>query len=1059
MSKFLSNYNDVTVAPKDVYRDPVEKIRVTQPQALMDTDFEYSLQGTKWETTSMMNNIPSVFTKANEPSFTSTQISSILRVPGPGYVSSLTPINYAANVAPRGSLPLIVGSPEGSNYSGDDFNVFVSLPFNIQFLGQTYSGVYVGSNGYVTFGAGASSYSGWSPTFPALPIIALIPGDRTLTGVRAGYYNGKYVIAFHGGDCCNNPAQGNNYQLHFSPNSNQIDIITESFTVDAGVTPYISDGVTGVYAHQWSLANNTAYRFISAAGASKDVRVTVTAAPTPGFFAGQPIAIKESGAQLAIDGTYLIKSVPSANSFTITTNITPAPGFDYKSNYTTIYTGGFFSGSEVPISSVNRIAGTTKARINFSSPHAMFPGQTLYVVDSSQANANWVGTFEVSSVSSATSVDFFTNFILAFEDSSQLSTGTTLVYVRPNGTAQHRFLDGGVSLTPGGSTPNTQIIRQTRKYFRYQSGKGIEFSTGVVFRPQYDVLNLNLLTNVWTADNPFFELAITLEQDHGFGVPDAFRPGATVKLIDFEVNSGTSPFSNSTEYQVANVVNSKTFVVKIPSPSLLPVFLGITGNLKVQVVGWSDATVRTGMFDDQNGMFFEHDGNKVSVVRRHSVDVGTGLLSCTRNSSTITGTGTKFLNQLREGDYIVIKGCSYMITTINSDTSATIQPDFRTPSETNLKFTKTQEIRVSQGDFSVDNLDGTGPTGYVLDPNTMQMIFMDYSWYGAGKIRYGIRTTNGEKFYFHEMPQNNINTHAYMRSGNLPARFEIQNRSKRCVLRTALTTSSTTLQITDGDASQLPSPGRIVINYETIQYTKGASSGGLTTLNLTRNENGLSSPATASIGDNIWSFNQNCGPTLNHWGVSVIMDGMFDVDKSYLFTASNASAISISANQELPVMSIRLAPSVDNGIGREFGIRNLINRSAITLNSIGLSTTGSFAITAKINAESTQWNTISNWTVAGNGSISQFLDHSVRGTSPFPVAGDIVVSFFADPGTGSSPATTTKDIAMIRDLGNSILGGDKVYPDGPDILTIYARNVGSSAATLRSRISWTEAQG
>jgi UDP-N-acetylmuramate dehydrogenase len=45
-----------------------------------------------------------------------------------------------------------------------------------------------------------------------------------------------------------------------------------------------------------------------------------------------------------------------------------------------------------------------------------------------------------------------------------------------------------------------------------------------------------------------------------------------------------------------------------------------------------------------------------------------------------------------------------------------------------------------------------------------------------------------------------------------------------------------------------------------------------------------------------------------------------------------------------------------------------------------------------------------------------------------------------------------------------ILGGGsnavntEIYPDGPDVLTIVASNVGTETATLVGRVSWTEAQ-
>jgi hypothetical protein len=52
-------------------------MRVSNPQSLIDTDFEYSLQPTKWETVQLQANIPGIYQKANEPAFTAEQITSI----------------------------------------------------------------------------------------------------------------------------------------------------------------------------------------------------------------------------------------------------------------------------------------------------------------------------------------------------------------------------------------------------------------------------------------------------------------------------------------------------------------------------------------------------------------------------------------------------------------------------------------------------------------------------------------------------------------------------------------------------------------------------------------------------------------------------------------------------------------------------------------------------------------------------------------------------------------------------------------------------------------------
>ena len=48
-----------------MYTDPVNRIRTSQPQALIDTDFEYGTQPTKWENLILTNNRPFIFNGPN----------------------------------------------------------------------------------------------------------------------------------------------------------------------------------------------------------------------------------------------------------------------------------------------------------------------------------------------------------------------------------------------------------------------------------------------------------------------------------------------------------------------------------------------------------------------------------------------------------------------------------------------------------------------------------------------------------------------------------------------------------------------------------------------------------------------------------------------------------------------------------------------------------------------------------------------------------------------------------------------------------------------------------
>ena len=219
------------------------------------------------------------------------------------------------------------------------------------------------------------------------------------------------------------------------------------------------------------------------------------------------------------------------------------------------------------------------------------------------------------------------------------------MYARTEGVAIHRFFDGGIQINPGTSAPNCRIMRQTRNYFKYQSGKSMQFSTGVLFRPVYEVTNVQLITdNQNDSTYPYYDFRISTEQYHGFATPDAYRKGVSITTTGFTVSGGTNPYNRV--FQVSKVINSKTFEVQIPVNTVYNPFP--TGDFnpggigRVEVNEWNDATVRSGLFDDQNGMFFENDGVNTFVVRRNSTLQLTGLISIAGGSNLVTGTGTLF---------------------------------------------------------------------------------------------------------------------------------------------------------------------------------------------------------------------------------------------------------------------------------------------------------------------------------------------------------------------------------------------------------------------------------
>jgi hypothetical protein len=312
----------------------------------------------------------------------------------------------------------------------------------------------------------------------------------------------------------------------------------------------------------------------------------------------------------------------------------------------------------------------------------------------------------------------------------------------------------GVFFSNGASSPNQTTARQTRRYFRYQSGKGIQASSGTLLKTNFQ---LDALTSSGTT------VTVQTKERHGL------LPGATVTVV----GATETAYNGTFTLGAGQILSANRFQYTAGStPTASPA----SGSYSVSANTWYGSANRLGVFDQQNGMFWEFDGQTLYAVRRSSTYQITGRVSVTAGSTTVAQTDaafpTVFSKQLAVGDSIVLRGASYRVTAIASDTSLTISPAYRGTTTTMVHVSRTIDTRVAASAFNIDRLDGTGPSGYNIDLTKMQMFYIDYTWYGAGFIRFGVRGPQGNMIYAHKIPNNNVNTEAYMRSGNLPARYE-----------------------------------------------------------------------------------------------------------------------------------------------------------------------------------------------------------------------------------------------------------------------------------------------
>jgi hypothetical protein len=863
------------------------------------------------------------------------------------------------------------------------------------------------------------------------------------------------------------------------------------------------------YDNQIPLTNVTA---ITMSAGARIVTVATTTPPA----VGTPVIVRDTNLPFA-NGNFIVETVSAGANFTYTArsvNYTSITAL-FDSSKTVVSAGTLYTGARIGGNATVTVSGTDlRVQITTTLPHGLIPGNEIAVRGITGTNPP-NGNFYVAQVTSPTVFAYYAN--PAIGNPASLA-GAAEIYVRPQSQVVHRPFDGGVLFGTFSSSNNVSQSRQTRRYFRYQSGKGIQMSSGTILRPYASV---DQITSSGTT------VTVTTREAHGM------QPGVSVTI------AGANEIAYNGTFTVVSCPRFNTFTyTALSTPSATPA----SGDPTVSVNSWYGAKNRLGIFDQQNGLFWEYDGQTLYAVRRSSVFQLGGRISVTAGSNTVTQTDatfpTGFSKQLVVGDWVVIRGQAYRVINIASDTSMTISPSYRGASNVAYgTMTKMVETRIAQSAFNLDKLDGTGPSGYNINLSRMQMFYIDYSWYGAGFIRWGVRGPEGDVIYAHKLANNNVNSEAYMRSGNLPARYETVNESP--YTNTTATVNSGDTTITVASTALFPSSGTLIIRngttYEGVNYSgktatqftgvtrtaagsavtgtattwsSGSVSGTVTTAtgiqvgqrvhsstnpnpvpegtfvvavagstvtlneavtianpNLIFSSIGATTPQTftysATAPTTVELAYPSFSPSISHWGTASIMDGRFDDDKSLIFTFGTTAGTAIASGATAALMSIRISPSADNGQIGAFGAREVVNRMQLKLNSFGLTHTGTaqpLLVTAILNgtpSSSTTWTNAVGNTAVQNSSLAQIASYA--GGTTTVSGGEVAGGFFVQ-------GTDRLDLTSVRDLGNSILGGGgttsntQIYPDGPDTMTILVRNLGSASTTVFGRLGWTEAQ-
>ena len=726
-------------------------------------------------------------------------------------------------------------------------------------------------------------------------------------------------------------------------------------------------------------------------GASPRSNITVTTLQPHGGVVGSIASIQETQAQRA-EGTYTILTVPSATTFTYKGKGTVNSGDISWGSLSVVYLGDVYEHAHIPggaypglgaipgatntmnawVATSDNAAPLSNITVTFTNVHGLFPGTPISVQNTGVID----GDYYVTSVPNARTIVF-----TAYSNITSISIPSTArIIAKSDGYVIHRPWTAGVALTAYNPVPGLQTIRQTRRYFRYQAGKAIQFSTGAKLTPVFTIDSMTIPAG--TAGTTQACTIATIE-DHGLQV------GAVVLVEGADTSQAYNPYNGY--FTVTSIIDSNTFTTNVPlAQSVQTADLLTTGlNIYVHAAKWYGASAKAGLYDDQNGFYFEYDGQELYACRKHSEKLIQGRVNATFGSNIITGIGTQFRRQLLVNQEIVLRGSTYKIISISSDTSVNVSPAYRGPSVTGIRGAIVQVERYGNDQWNWDNADGTGPTGYIVDTTKMQMLYIDYTWYGAGTIRWGLRTHSGKIAWLHRVSNNNNNAVAYQRSGNLPARYEVStepsyNYNTRliaggtAVRGSVLGPNDTTMWVEN--VHDWPAAGILWmkddVNTELLTYSNISAynvamnayqltiqrrttstlwfptgfqtlAGGAVPVTFTPDSTISGSGGSAQVG--IQQILMQCSPIVQHWGSSVIEDGGYNADLLPIFTGGMTKYSTVEAGVARPLILLRLAPSVDNAVAKNFGQRDVINRMAMNMKAIGIQTNGAFRIDVILN--------------------------------------------------------------------------------------------------------------
>ena len=1057
--------------PYDFGTDAIERQRVSLGQAMMDADFEYGLQATKWQSYVDIRKFPSFF-----------------EVPGTDYTFS--------NVVSDGAFPVsnitiyysnvIQGTTQAIPPVGGFISMFSLTPTSTALADR--------AEGYFIITSNNTNASGLYANTANYIAKSWVPKGN----IQSNFSFSRRANVYNSGTCVV-PSP-----TIFSDGSSNLQVFTSNAHGLLPGTPLTANCSAAAVQGGSNLSGVLYVSNVTSANSFNIVANALTFGIGPGSnytnlsSANTTLYISQFGSQQhrPYDGGVLLSTLSPCHGATVIRQSKKA--FRYQSGKGILFSSGTLFCPQLDIASINLfgistvstglVTGTSPQ--NFAVTASTAGNFTVGQIVASYLSPN-LGTVSITAVLASTN-----QLTLAWTNSTQsinAPAGTTITVLPPGSNIQivtdliHGIPQAGA----------TAVIRN----FTTSQFNGTYTISGVTDSRTVNVQSQTTLTS--TLFNLGDQPRLVVTGWHGSSVragcfedPNGLfweYDGQTLAVVRRQSTFQTAGYvmtSPQSQTLMGTTVQgvSGTITLGGGGATTSAIIPGDTQTL-ITLTGGAYHTVQQGMQNYISGLGYVWVVDQVDFYQ-----ITIGFLPTTYSIGSFTPPltnwtlpTTRFQDQLKVNDRFTVRGMVHQVTSIQGQGVLTFNPPYRgtTPigKDTPVKCCKIKELRVPQSQFNRDTIDGRGPSGYKVDLSRQQMIGLQYTWYGAGFVDFMIRGPDGNWLMCHRIKNNNVNDEAYMRSGNLPVRYELTVESRGSVssLASNLNTTSTIIPINDPMTYFPPSNATLLIDNELVTYTSTnvncflgctrASALNYIVNDTPRTFTGqFTGPSSAPLGTthlantSVNLISCTATPTITHWGSSFLTDGNFDFERGYYFNYSNVNvtwAAPSPVNTGFNAFAIRLAPSVTNGFVGDIGTKELLNRAQLLLQRLEATSPFNMQVIGYLNPTGvylnpTKWVNINNTTNGTQPSFAQYYSGDLL-FGQIPAPGERIFQTIVQAANQNN-----LDLTGIKELTNGCIGGNQCFPDGPDVLLIYCTNLNAipsgNPQVAQINLFWSEAQ-